>query len=134
MFSFLGSASFSPCVGLGPHVQRDSGTQWWAIQIQIVGLWMREKRTTAGLAVLNNSLLGFYLWTIIMKRSEDEGSVGARLNVSLQGKAWMGSQVGWTSSCELPCQILLQEKGMEKGDWGREKRMMKLVKRFWKIK
>jgi hypothetical protein len=30
--------------------------------------------------------------------------------------------------------LLLQEKGMEKGDWGREKRMMKLLKRFWKIK
>ncbi len=48
---------------------------------------MREKRTTAGLAVLNNGFLGFYLWTIMMIRSEDEGSVGARLNVSLQGKA-----------------------------------------------
>jgi hypothetical protein len=48
---------------------------------------MREKRTTAGLAVLNKSLLGFYLWRLMMILSEDEGSVGARLNVSLQGKA-----------------------------------------------
>jgi hypothetical protein len=40
-----------------------------------------------GAAVLNNSLLGFYLWTIMMIRSEDEGLVGARLNASLRGKA-----------------------------------------------
>lgn len=48
--------------------------------------------------------------------SEDEGSVGARLNVSLQGKAWMGSQVGWTSSCELTCQTFIaREKNGKRG-------------------